>query len=136
MLATFALKKGKYMMTREEILSIEEYCAEHKISHKKRLEELGIPFWNFYKAKQRYRRADEQDTQPGQFVQLASGRYVPQTLPPARTAGKSGKQVKPTEDKNESYLTVELQTRAGTAMRIQGVMTPAHLRELIAAGNV
>ena len=38
-------------MTREEILSIEEYCAEHKISHKKRLEELGIPFWNFYKAK-------------------------------------------------------------------------------------
>ena len=26
-------------MTREEILSIEEYCAEHKISHKKRLEE-------------------------------------------------------------------------------------------------
>ena len=52
MLATFALKKRKYMMTREEILSIEEYCAEHKISHKKNLEELGIPFWNFYKAKQ------------------------------------------------------------------------------------
>jgi len=79
------------MMTREEILSIEEYCAEHKISHKKRLEELGIPFWNFYKAKQKYRRADEQDAQPGQFIQLASGRYVPQTMPPARTAGKSGK---------------------------------------------
>ena len=75
------------MMTREEILSIEEYCAEHKISHKKRLEELGIPFWNFYKAKQKYRRADEQD------AQLASGEYVPQTMPPARTAGKSGKLV-------------------------------------------
>ena len=44
------------MMTREEILSIEEYCAEHKISHKKRLEELGIPFWNFYKAKRKYRK--------------------------------------------------------------------------------
>ena len=68
------------MMTREEILSIEEYCAEHKISHKKRLEELGIPFWNFYKAKQKYRRADEQDVQPGQFVQLASGRYVQTTM--------------------------------------------------------
>ena len=77
-------------MTREEILSIEEYCAEHKISHKKRLEELGIPFWNFYKAKQKYRKEDEQDAQPGQFVQLASGRYVPQMMPPARTAGKSG----------------------------------------------
>ena len=60
------------MMTREEILSIEEYCAEHKISHKKRLEELGIPFWSFYKAKQKYRRAVEQDAQPGPFVQLAS----------------------------------------------------------------
>ena len=124
------------MMTREEILSIEEYCAEHTISHRKRLEELGIPFWNFYKAKRKYRKEDEQDTQPGQFVQLDSGRYVPHTMPPARTAGKSGKPVKSTEEKNESYLTVELQTRTGTAMRIQGVMTPAHLRELIAAGNV
>ena len=105
------------MMTREEILSIEEYCAEHKISHKKRLEELGIPFWNFYKAKRKYRKEDEQDTHPGQFIQLSSGRYA-------------------TEEKNESYLTVELQTRSGTAMRIQGVMTPSHLRELISAGNV
>ena len=67
----FCIKKGKLMMTREEILSIEEYCVEHKISHKKRLEELGIPFWHFYKAKQKYRRADEQDAQPGQFVQLS-----------------------------------------------------------------
>ena len=124
------------MMTREEILSIEEYCAEHKISHKKRLEELGIPFWNFYKAKQKYRKEDEQDAQPGQFVQLSSGRYVPQTMPPTRTVGKSGKTVKPTDERSESYLTIELQTRTGTAMRIQGVMTPAHLRELIAVGNV
>ena len=124
------------MMTREEVLSIEEYCAEHKISHKKRLEELGIPFWNFYKAKQKYRKEDEQDAQPGQFVQLSSGRYVPQTMPPARTVGKSGKTVKPTDEGSESYLTIELQTRTGTAMRIQGVMTPAHLRELISSGNV
>ena len=124
------------MMTREEILSIEEYCAEHNVSHKKRLAELEIPFWNFYKAKQKYRKEDEQNAQPGQFIQLSSGRYVPQTMPPARTAGKSGKSVKPAEDGNESYLTVELQTRTGTAMRIQGVMTPAHLRELITAGNV
>ena len=60
------------MMTREEVLSIEEYCAEHKISHKKRLEELEIQFWNFYKAKQKYRKEDEQDAQPVQFVQLSS----------------------------------------------------------------
>jgi hypothetical protein len=121
------------MMTREEVLSIEDYCAEHKISHKKRLEELEIPFWNFYKAKQKYRREDEQEAQPGQFVQLSSGRHVPQAMPPARTAGKP---VKPSGEKSGSYLTIELQTRTGTAMRIQGVMTPAHLRELISSGNV
>ena len=58
------------MMTREEVLSIEEYCAEHKISHKKRLEALGIPCWNFYKAMQKYRKEDKQGAQSGQFVQL------------------------------------------------------------------
>lgn len=107
------------MMTREEVLSIDDYCAEHKISHKKRLEELEIPFWNFYKSKQKYRREDEQEAQPGQFVQLSSGRYVPQAMPPARTACKS---VKPSGEKSGSSLTVELQTHAGTAMRIQGEM--------------
>ena len=121
------------MMTREEVLSIEDYCAEHKISHKKRLEELEIPFWNFYKAKRKYRREDEREAQPGQFVQLSSGRYVPQAMPPARTAGKS---VKTAVEKGGIYLTIELQTRSGTAMRIHGVMTPAHLRELITGGNV
>ena len=124
------------MMTREEILSIEEYCAEHKVSHRKRLEELDIPFWRFYKAKKKYRKDDEEHTQSGDFIQLSSGKYVPQTMPPARTPGKSGKPFRCVEEKSESCLTIELQTRTGTAIRIQGVMTPAHLREVIAAGNV
>ena len=123
-------------MTREEILLIEEYCIEHKVSHKKRLEELEIPFWHFYKAKKKYRKDDEQGSQFGEFIQLSSGKYVPQAMPPARTSGKSNKPCKLVEDKSESYLTIELQTRTGTAIRIQGVITPAHLRELIAAGNV
>lgn len=123
-------------MTREEILSIEEYCIEHKVSHKKRLEELEIPFWHFYKAKKKYRKDDEQGSQSGEFIQLLSGRCVPQTMPPARTPGKSNKTCKSVAEKSESYLTIELQTRTGTAIRIQGVITPAHLRELIAAGNV
>lgn len=123
-------------MTREEILSIEEYCAAHKVSHRKRLEELNIPFWHFYKAKKKYREDDEQDGQCGQFIQLSSGRYVSQAMPPARTSGKSGKPRKLVEEKSESYLTIELRTRTGTAIRIQGLITPAHLRELIAVGNV
>ena len=63
-------------MTREEILSIEEYCAEHKVSHRKRLEELEIPFWHFYKAKKKYREDDEQDGQSGQFIQLSSRQWL------------------------------------------------------------
>jgi len=73
------------MMTRKEFFSIEEYCAEHRISHKKRMEKLGIPFRNFYKAKHKYRKADEQDTHPGQFIPLSSCRYEPQAMPPAST---------------------------------------------------
>ncbi len=131
------VKIEKRMMTREEILSIEEYCAEHKISHKKRLEELGIPFWNFYKAKRKYRMEDESSDSSGQFIQLSSGRYVPQSMPPARTVGRSGTgAAKRVEDKTKSYLTVELRTRNGMAMRIQGILTPAHLKELISSGNV
>lgn len=32
------------MITREEVLAIEEYYAEHKVTHKARLAELGIQF--------------------------------------------------------------------------------------------
>ena len=89
-------------MTREEILSIEEYCAEHKVSHRKRLEELKIPFWHFYKAKKKYRKDDEQDACFGEFIQLSSGRWVPQTMPPARTSERSGKASKAVDEKSES----------------------------------
>ena len=90
-------------MTREEILSIEEYCAEHKVSHRKRLEELNIPFWHFYKAKKKYRKDDEQDASFGEFIQLSSGRCVPQTMPPARTSGRSGKACKSVDDKSGKH---------------------------------
>ena len=66
---------------------------------------------------------------------MSSGRYVPQTMPPARTPGKSGKSCKSVVEMNKSYLTIEFQNRTGMAIRIQGVMTPAHLKELIAAEN-
>ncbi len=55
-------------MTREEILSIEEYCAEYKISHKKRLAELDIPFWHFYKAKRKYLMQDEPPIKPSDWT--------------------------------------------------------------------
>lgn len=115
------------MMTREEILSIEEYCAEHKVTHRKRLEELEIPFWHFYKAKKKYREDDKQDGQSGLFIQLSSSRYASQAMPPARTPGRSGKPCKSVDEKNGSYLTIEVQTRTGTAIRIQGVIRFTYL---------
>ena len=125
------------MITREEVLSIEEYCAEHKVTHKARLAELGIQFWDFYKAKKKYREEDSSSgDSSGQFIQLSSGRCVPGRMPAARTPGRAGKQEKQTSSRPESYLTIELQTRCGTAMRIQGMMTPDYIKELISASNV
>ena len=69
------------MLTREEVLSIEDYCSENKITHKARLEELGIHFWDFYKAKKKYREEDSSAEKPGQFIQLSSGRCVPVAFP-------------------------------------------------------
>ena len=64
--------KRNLMMTREEILEIDQYCQEHKMSYRKRLDELHIPFWNFYKAKRKYRLEDESSTSRGEFVQLVA----------------------------------------------------------------
>ena len=119
------------MMTREQILEIDQYCQEHKMSYKQRLNELEIPFWNFYKAKRKYRLEDEASNGTGEFVQMVPGTFSSGMMPI-----RNGK--KPTTAKGgqdaESYLTVELRTASGTAMRIQGCMTAAHLREIISAG--
>jgi hypothetical protein len=42
------------MITRKDILSIEEYCTEHNVLHKDRLEELGISPLSFYPAKRKF----------------------------------------------------------------------------------
>ena len=63
------------MMTREEINEIEQYCSDHKVGKKARLAELGIPFWNFYRARRKYQREDEligSDPSAGNFIQLAT----------------------------------------------------------------
>ena len=38
-------------MTREEVVEIMNYCKEHKMTYKSRLEELNIPVWRFYDSK-------------------------------------------------------------------------------------
>lgn len=59
------------MMTREEVVEIMNYCKEHKVTYKSRLEELNIPVWRFYDSKSRY--AAEQSsgkTAQGEFIEL------------------------------------------------------------------
>ena len=56
-------------MTREEVVEIMNYCKEHKVTYKSRLEELNIPVWRFYDSKSRY--AAEQSsgkTAQGEFI--------------------------------------------------------------------
>ncbi len=122
------------MMTREEILAIDQYCQEHKVSIQKRLNELGIPFWRFYKAKHKYKLEDESSSGTGAFVQLPSGVFGPGNMPTRSTRRRTSASNE--QSIQESYLTIEVRTPCGTAMRIQGNMTAAHLREIISAGNV
>ena len=120
------------MLTREQILEIESYCTEHKVSQQTRLEELRIPRHQFYRSKQRYRREDEAVGAPGSFIQLTPGSpFMSSPMPPSRTPGKAKAKFLAAES---SYLTIELRTAGGTAMRIQGEMTASHLREIISAG--
>ena len=125
------------MRTREQVLEIQTYCAEHKITQGERLDELQIDKSQFYRWQRRYRQEDEQSTDPGTFVQLTQGgAFVSPMMPPARTSGKSRSKNGDSQPQEQSFLTVELRTASGSAMRIQGCMTAAHLRELIAASNV
>ncbi len=128
------MQKIVSMLTREQILEIQSYCAEHGISQKERLVELNINISQFYRWQQKYRQEDEQSSEPGAFVQLRpGGEFVSPTMPPAKTSGKA--KAKPgTVDNTESFLTVEIRTAAGTMLRIQGSMTAAHLHEIITAG--
>ena len=98
-------------MTREEIIEIEQYCSDHKVGKKSRLAELGIPFWNFYRARRKYQREAEligSAPSAGNFIQLA-------TLPSGPALQPSKRMIRQKFRKDagpivESYLTIELRT--------------------------
>ena len=113
-------------MTREEIKKIEQFCAEHGMTFKQRLNELNIPESNFYYARRMYSREDMVPS-AGEFVQLsASGMPFPmaQASVDGRRKGKQAQQA-------ESYMTVEFRSESGAAMRIQGNMTAEHLQAIM-----
>ena len=109
------------MMTLEEIQSIESHCSENGITIKQRLHELNISESNFYYARRSL--TARQSTSEGAFIQLGSASGSTFTDPVRSAAGsRKGKNVPV-----ESYMTLELRTESGTAMRIQGSFTSEHL---------
>lgn len=128
------MQKVTTMLTREQILEVDTYCAEHQISQQRYLEEHDIPRHQYYVWKRKYRQEDEQSSESGAFVQLRpGGEFVSPMMPPAKTSGKA-KAKTGSVDSTESFLTVEIRTASGTMLRIQGSMTAAHLHEIISAG--
>ena len=110
------------MLTREQILEVDTYCAEHQISQRQYLEEHNIPRHQYYVWKRKYRQEDEQSSEPGAFVQLRpGGEFVSPMMPPAKTSGKA-KAKTGAVDNTESFLTVEVRT-AGVTVKTVMIMS-------------
>lgn len=70
------------MMSREEIIEIEQYCTEHNVGKKPRLIELGIPFWDFYRSSRKYQQKDERnatEVSADNFIQHSTSPLGPPT---------------------------------------------------------
>ncbi len=118
-------------MTREEIAAIDRECEEQHISQQDYLDRHGIARHQYYRWKRKYREEDEQSLVPAGFVPMMPGTAQAQPVLSQKSKGKQQKSINP-----ESFLTVEIRTSCGSAMRIQGNMTAVHLREIISASNV
>lgn len=118
-------------MTREEIAAIDRECEERHISRQEYLDSHGIAGHQYYRWKRRYRKEDEESPVPAGFVPVMPGAAQVHPVPSRKSRGKQQK-----SQDQESFLTVEIRTSCGSAMRIQGNMTAAHLREIISASNV
>ncbi len=122
------------MLTRTEILELEHYCKEHGVTRMQRLKECGIKRSTYYRNKLIYRQVDSQlaeKSEVGEFIELPSqpGIMQPSFIPPKETHKNTD--VKSPQD--GSYLVIEIQTEGGVSMRIQGSMTPSHIKELMSS---
>ena len=125
------MQKTKDMLTREEIETIDRACAEQHVSQQEYLDSHGIAKHQYYRWKRRYKEEDEQSLVPAGFVPMMPGTDSAPTMPRPKSKGRQNK-----PQDQESFLTVEIRSSCGSAMRIQGNMTAAHLREIISASNV
>lgn len=115
------------MITEDQILEIERYCTEHQVTQKERLATLGINRNVFYRSKKKLLE-QHGNVEDGHFLQVNSNGVF--MAPPQPNKSKSKKATK--ESASSSYLTIELRSERGTALRVQGEMTPDQLREIMA----
>lgn len=104
-------------MIREEVAGIINYCKEHKVTYKSRLEELNIHVWRFYESKSHYdAEQSSAKTAQNEFIELPhSGSFV---LVPS-FAGTTGRKQK--------------STPAGAGIRICGELNEKELFSIIHA---
>lgn len=119
------------MLTREEIIAIDRDCEEQHITLQDYLDSHGIARHQYYRWKRKYREEDECSLVPAGFVPMMPGDVPFQAVPARKSVGKQQK-----SPQSESFLTVEIRTSSGSAMRIQGNMTAMLLHEIISASNV
>ncbi len=114
-LPRYFCKKATDMLTREQILEIDRYCSEHKVTLDRYFEKHNVSRHQYFVWKRKYRQEDEQGPMAGAFVQLRpGGESVSPMMPPAKTSGRA-KAAK--AQVAESYLTVEIRTPSGNGRR-------------------
>ena len=125
------------MLSKEEVADVISYCKEHGCSYKERLAELGIPEWKFYDSKYKYAIRERKEFDKGRFLQLRTGSDGSMTPFPSFDSSKTGRKADKAGRCTPQYsmLSIELQTDAGTMMRIQGEMTPDHLAAIIQSSS-
>lgn len=118
------------MLSKEEVIEIVTYCKDHGVAYNSRCRELNIAQWRFYESKRYYKSQEKKSVSIGEFIQLHSGG----PLQPGSLNQIEGKSLKGSVKKGgqqSGVMSLELQTRGGTTLRLYGEMTPAILHELV-----
>lgn len=124
------------MQSKETILEIVTYSKEHNVTYKDRCAEVGVPLWDFYESKRRYK---DQESRPGsgvgEFIQLRpDGPMIPNKLLAVEGETKSGPRrgaASEPAQASSGMLSLELRTASGNVLRLYGQMNAAMLHELV-----
>lgn len=121
------------LCTKEEVLEITNWCKDHHVSYKKRLEQLNLKPYQFYDARAKYAQEQKKSNSKGEFVQLSSGGpYVQEPDFSAMIRPKSASQPRATK------MSIEMKLTSGTMVRFQGEFDNTMLLTILqaASGNV